>query len=493
VPNFYQLQDRLVGDLIDAAGPDAIVMVVSDHGFANGGERPVDSPPDIEGKPGRWHTLDGVLIAAGPSIRSGELGSPAGLLDIAPTVLALLGLPQAADMPGHVLSELFEAGAEPARPAVEVRSYDEIGEPLQTLEMAATSGADPEMMEKLRALGYLQSGSDPTAGSGTPTYHVNAGRIFLEKNDLDRAEADFARAREMAPDFDQAILGLAEVKIKRGRSEEAIPLIEEVLSKNPDPQPALLMRAAQVYGRAGQRRHGLEFLGKLRFTGRQEAYRLAALGALHQAEENAPAAIDLYRKALQIDLGAEPALKGLYTLMSREGNLDELAAILEKSQGSESLRLALQVTNWLALVRERQRRLPEAQALLTRALEKGPDDVMTLTNLGSMLVDQGRVAEGIPYLEKAYGARPKSFEIVVNLIVGYGKVGKLDSARRLFQEGRAIARPAEMKHLYNAIAFACFFNGARSEANDYLVRSLAIDPNQQEAKRLRKEFERAGS
>jgi len=52
------------------------------------------------------HRPDGVLIAAGPSIRPGRHIDNAGLLDLAPTLLNLLGLP-AVDMDGRILSELL--------------------------------------------------------------------------------------------------------------------------------------------------------------------------------------------------------------------------------------------------------------------------------------------------------------------------------------------------------------------------------------------------
>ncbi len=490
VSRFYRLQDRLVAELVQAAGPDAAVVIVSDHGFANGAERPVDMPPDIEGKPGRWHTLDGVLIAAGPPIRPGRMEMTAELLDITPTILALMGLPVAEDMPGRVLTEILGMGV-PDPPDIRVTSYEQIGEPLRSLAEEASSATDPEMIAKLRALGYLQSDAGGGGAGTTPTYHINAGRLFLENNDLERARREFARAREMAPNFDQALLGLAEVEIRRGRPEEALPLLEKVLGETDAPQPALLTRSARVYAVAGLHGRGIQFLESLDLAGRHEAFRLAAVGILKESTEDHEGAIASYEEALRLDPAVGQALQGLYRLM-REGNdLERLAAILERSVHVESVHLSVLAANWLALTRERQGRTPEAREILSMAREKSPGDVMTLTNLGSMLVREDRAVEGLPYLERAYGRQPENIQIIVNLIVAHGKLSNLDRAREYFTLGEEIARPEEAGHLDNAIAYACFLNGEMKEAAEHIERSLARDPSQKEALRLRQSIQGA--
>ena len=58
--------------------------------------------------------LHTVLMLAGSRIKPGGVSNwPAGLIDIAPTVLALLGVPGAVSMDGRVLGEVLEGGVEP--------------------------------------------------------------------------------------------------------------------------------------------------------------------------------------------------------------------------------------------------------------------------------------------------------------------------------------------------------------------------------------------
>jgi arylsulfatase A-like enzyme len=59
--------------------------------------------------------LHTVLLLAGPGVRAGQVSDrPAGLADIAPTALALLGLDGGAAMDGRVLAEALEGGPDPA-------------------------------------------------------------------------------------------------------------------------------------------------------------------------------------------------------------------------------------------------------------------------------------------------------------------------------------------------------------------------------------------
>src|SRR5262249_11094583 len=109
VEKYYELQDRYIGEIVDAEGPGATIVLVSDHGFKWDPTRPPNSDRRIgKGDAAAWHTPVGVLAMAGPDIRSGgDLGA-ASVLDITPTALVLFGLPAARDMDGQPLDEALE-------------------------------------------------------------------------------------------------------------------------------------------------------------------------------------------------------------------------------------------------------------------------------------------------------------------------------------------------------------------------------------------------
>ena len=101
----YRFCDQMLARLLELAGKDPTVIVVSDHGFLNDHRRPrtlgaADSP---EGLAANWHREMGMICIAGENIKPDERIYGATLLDIAPTALMLLGIPPARDMDGKPL------------------------------------------------------------------------------------------------------------------------------------------------------------------------------------------------------------------------------------------------------------------------------------------------------------------------------------------------------------------------------------------------------
>ena len=102
VAGFYRLQDRILGEILNRLSSDTTVILLSDHGFATGEARHKDFPPYISGQPGLWHAPFGILVLWGNHVKPGPLPTST-LYDVFPTVLDLLGLPPAEDLPGKSL------------------------------------------------------------------------------------------------------------------------------------------------------------------------------------------------------------------------------------------------------------------------------------------------------------------------------------------------------------------------------------------------------
>jgi len=99
VTEYYRYQDRLIGELLRRAGGGVTVLVsrsrLQDRRPEAGG-----SPPLHHGPAGGVAREEGVFILSGPGARHGRLDGHATLFDITPTILALVGLPVAADHAG---------------------------------------------------------------------------------------------------------------------------------------------------------------------------------------------------------------------------------------------------------------------------------------------------------------------------------------------------------------------------------------------------------
>jgi predicted AlkP superfamily phosphohydrolase/phosphomutase len=92
VKSAYRFHDLMLRRLIALAGPDATIIVISDHGFHSDHLRP-RAVPKIPAGITVWHRPQGLLAAAGPDLLRDELVFGASLLDITPTILPSLDCP----------------------------------------------------------------------------------------------------------------------------------------------------------------------------------------------------------------------------------------------------------------------------------------------------------------------------------------------------------------------------------------------------------------
>jgi hypothetical protein len=139
---YYRYTDALIGVLSANYGPDDLVMVVSDHGFEAGvGMHYLTGVHDTD------KAIDGVVFARGRDIPSARLVRSMSIRDVTPTLLAWLGMPVAKDMDGKVAGFLKI----PRQPRVATYDIDPV--PHIT---SIPSGAEEEMLDRLRALGYFE-------------------------------------------------------------------------------------------------------------------------------------------------------------------------------------------------------------------------------------------------------------------------------------------------------------------------------------------------
>jgi hypothetical protein len=162
----YEHADRALGRLVAAAPAEAVFVVLSDHGMV--ADRTETAAPtdaaSLRVSAAHHDAPPGALIVAGPGIAGGgfEASQAADALpvlgsvtDIAPTVLALLGLPAGADMPGRVLEELLEPGFLRAHPPSRIKTHSPAGWQRGRVFAATRVPGSEERLDQLRALGYL--------------------------------------------------------------------------------------------------------------------------------------------------------------------------------------------------------------------------------------------------------------------------------------------------------------------------------------------------
>jgi predicted AlkP superfamily phosphohydrolase/phosphomutase len=141
--SYYEYADALIGRLLEGYGPDDLVVVVSDHGFEAG-----RSLAGVTGVHTTRKALRGLIFASGKGVRLPSEREPVSVNDVTPTILAWLGLPVGEDMDGRVASFLADREVE------RIASYD--AAPIERLSHVP-SGAETEILEQLRELGYLEN------------------------------------------------------------------------------------------------------------------------------------------------------------------------------------------------------------------------------------------------------------------------------------------------------------------------------------------------
>jgi hypothetical protein len=121
VPAQYQEADEWLARLFQVIRYDYVVLV-SDHGMA-----PRTSGSGLPGAhdPEHPEAHRGILLLAGPGIVADVHLGTASVLDVAPTLAHLLGLPVASDLPGRVVVEAFEPTRERLHPIVSVASWED--------------------------------------------------------------------------------------------------------------------------------------------------------------------------------------------------------------------------------------------------------------------------------------------------------------------------------------------------------------------------------
>ncbi len=196
----YRLHDAMLGRLLQLAGDEATILVVSDHGFHSDHLRP-ETLSNLPGAVAEWHRPSGMIVLRGEGLRRDELIHGASLLDITPTVLALYGLPVGRDMDGRVLADAF---AKPPVPEVIDTWEPAAGTGRAVLGRRSSSAAEEwSVVRQFFELGYLEDpGNDPH------------GIIHLT-----RVENDW---------------NLARAYLDAGRLTEALPLLESIYDAAPE-------------------------------------------------------------------------------------------------------------------------------------------------------------------------------------------------------------------------------------------------------------------
>jgi Tfp pilus assembly protein PilF len=138
--------------------------------------------------------------------------------------------------------------------------------------------------------------------------------------------------------------------------------------------------------------------------------------------------------------------------------------------------------NWLAVIHESRGEMDRAEELLQHALETDPDNGPAMANLGAFYLRHSRVEDAVTLLQRALRISPENEEARVNLGTGLAMLGRMEEARAEFE--RAVEDGCRDVGVYNALARIHGERGELTQAADWLRRSLEIDPDQEQIRKL---------
>jgi arylsulfatase A-like enzyme/Flp pilus assembly protein TadD len=405
------------------------------------------------------------LLSAPGVVAEGEVvDAPAGLVDVAPTLAALLGAPWPVCAPpgcGRDLTPLLRGGEVPAgepsplyaeteypatfgwsplaalrvgdlkliaspRPELfdlarderetanraeqERRAYRELDTALQAIRAATTEIAaatpDAEALSRLAALGY-----------------VGGGQVGK------RAIGDGAHPSERVADFHrwEALEG----KVLLGQPETALDGLRQLVDGDPR-NPVFRGSLARLLRKLGHVEQALPLYRQAVADAPTDPDTWHNLAAVLREAGSTQASWEAAKQALRLD-GKRPEALNLL-------GVAELATG-DPSSALQRFRAALELdprnaTAWnnLGNVLRIAGQPGQAEHAFRRASELAPAYADPWSGLGALLVEKDRPAEAVPLLRKALELEPGFEEARLNLGIAYQMAGELEPARQTYRE-----------------------------------------------------------
>lgn len=517
----YEYQDEVLGDLLRLAGPRTVTVVCSDHGFKSGEMRPRTPGRADVGLAALWHLLSGVVFVHGRSVRPGAAIAGATILDIAPTILRVLGLPLSRELPGRPLEEVFEAGTLPASRSVARYAW--------TPRPAAgpPAAGDDARVAELRALGYLGGGTPGPAprdaGGRTAASYLNEGWSLAADGDFEGALRAYATALRLDPRNVNARAFSARVLLQRHHTDAARPLLEEAVALDPADPYVRLLRASRALDDREWRAAGAELDVAARLDDRLPMVHLlrarlvdatgnpaAALpeldraAQLTEATEGLMAEILLRRADVATRLGrwgeAEEAL-GRATPLIPPARLATGRGDLAMAQG-DGVRAAAQfrlaaaadprsspLERKLGQALGASRAHAESEAAFRRALAKAvtdEDKEGAYGDLSLLFQGAGEEQRTRDVLQEGLRVLPRSAALWGMLGAAYGREGRLDLAVDAYERSVSLGpTPLACKTL---AALVLDQGHDRGRAVALWRQSLRLDPEQPDVRRFLRRY-----
>jgi choline-sulfatase len=421
-----------------------------------------------------------LLVKPASATRAGNIRTAVSLVDLAPTLLRLAGIPVPSSMQGTDIGGSIISGEEPRPHLV----YAETMYPLLHLgwnPLRALISDEAKQQAAWKAVKYIQAPrqelyylqTDPGELSNEYSSHPASATTYRDQ--LERFAKAHARAKPSGATTPVSV-ETAELFASLGYVGGAGEAPGAFTTSRRDPKDGVgeheqILRAAHAFQarqydeatrildavlkQEPQQPLALDYLGTCQFLRHDLTHARATYTQLLEAAPHYPTAYmelghteallgnraeaeRLYRRAMEMDPSNPRPLRELGILLLGEGKVEP------------------------------------AEELLQRALKLDPADVFALNALGEVAARQERFQDAATFLEHAMEAAPQAVPVRLNLGFAYLQLGRFADVERLMKE--TIQINPRQPQAYAELGAARLQNGDRAGAAEAFRRALALDP-----------------
>ena len=332
VTGAYRFHDMMLARLLQLAGPETTVILLSDHGFLSDDLRPRPNTSTFE-DPTAWHRSQGIICLKGPGILADERIYGSTLLDIVPTILTVLGLPVGEDMDGKALIQSFHTPPQVGR----IPTWETVpGNPgMHPPDLRQDPVAAQQALQQLVELGYIQA---PAADARKSVSQVvdnlqfHNGLSTLQYGSPLEAVKIFEELLSRHPEDKTFALPLAQAHFKAGNLPQSRALLEQFLNLNEN-SPAMELLLGSLLLAEGKTGTALPHLHKAEALAPTLPEIHLRLGSAYLVGRQFKQAEAAFRRVLEIDNDHAEACYGLSVALMRQSRFEESVELALRAVG----------------------------------------------------------------------------------------------------------------------------------------------------------------
>jgi predicted AlkP superfamily phosphohydrolase/phosphomutase/tetratricopeptide (TPR) repeat protein len=332
VTGAYRFHDMMLERLLQLAGPQTTVILLSDHGFLSDHLRPRPGTSAFD-DPAAWHRSHGIFCMKGPGVLADERIYGSSLLDVVPTILTIFGLPVGEDMDGKALIQAFEAPPKVER----IPTWEDIaGEAgMHAPDLSEDPVAAQQALQQLVELGYIQSPSADTQKTVSQVIdhlQFHLGLSLLHYGSPLEAAKVFEGLLTTHPGDKLYGFPLAEAYFRANNLPQARAILEKFLDLDEN-SPAMELLLGSLLQAEGHTEDALVHLHKAEKLAPTLPQLHLRLGSAYLAGRQFKQAEGAFRKVLELDGDHAEACYGLSVALMRLNKLEESVELALRAVG----------------------------------------------------------------------------------------------------------------------------------------------------------------